>query len=290
MHQRNDMPSLPPFLSLPLLLLAALSLPARAQTVVLSAAWPRTPVGWQSVYSQPARDTLRLDLNGDGQPDVQFSNLAPASGPGNRVTDFSLALLDSAQELAAGADYCPDIPARYQVGDSIQPPRWVSQRNIAPGCPNWLAWTLTGSGGTSTHGLFRDLRPGYVVLRRRVPTGRQYTWLRIVPDTVLPGGSAHYRYLSAYGQQTFSVNGLPSALPAMPLRIYPTATVDYWKLVVPAGGHYELLDALGRVCAHGECRTDETRIAAAGLRPGTYWLHYWQSGAGRPRRVALLRQ
>lgn len=240
---------------------------------------PVVSLNWQSDgrFGVSGTDSLVVDLDGDGSPDLTFIDSHDYSAGQGQPTSlkFSVIVRLTVQVALDSAEY--DSAHRYQVGEPImRAVRWSDDRSTA-----YIAYTIQGNGGTGGRGFFRDGQQGYVVVRKRSSGVWRYWWFNVKGRRY----NDNMSYVNFYGS---SAPVLTAASPAVARpAAFPNPTTAGWHI---AGlGPYRLLDAIGRVQASGTL-TSTTFINAEKLAAGLYLLLVGPLPDGTKTQQRLVRQ
>ncbi|MDO7875398.1 T9SS type A sorting domain-containing protein [Hymenobacter sp. ASUV-10] len=249
------------------------AMPARGQTVHLAGA-AYVAVNWQPVATS---DSIRFDLDQDGISDLTFAdrNYYPTGGSQPTRLLFTMRTLSAGTELATDTsefDSAHRFAALAPIGRGL---RW--QRGST-----YLAYVLTGNGGTGGRGFFRNGVTDYVVVRKQIAGAWKYWWFNISGRS----GSVLSR-VNFYGvsQTALSLANSPSPQ-ADALQVYPNPATTGWQL--SGTGRYEVFDGTGRQVCAGTVPA-ATTISSTGLPVGLYQLYFYPVAGGRIQRV-LVRQ
>ncbi|MDB5236799.1 MAG: hypothetical protein JWR44_3792 [Hymenobacter sp.] len=237
------------------LLLVAFALTAQAQ-VVQSTGAANVPLNWQPAA---ATDSLLVDVSGDGWPDIVFkSTNTPPTGQGMpSFTNFTASLkAGSGMAIAIDANEFDSVH-RFVAGDPIGPGLlWQNGGG-------YLAYTVTGNGGTGGRGFFRFNADGFIVIRKNVGSQMRYWWFYIGPRSA-PGAEWVLYYAG-----TSMALAATAAVPAAPLLAFPNPSADHLTLSRPAT--YQLFDSQGRLLRSSPT-TPVSVIEVGGLPSGSYQL------------------
>ena len=209
-------------------LLLLLGLPSYSQVIRSGSA--NVPVSWRPAALE---DSLLVDVDGDKMPDVVFKTTTISSNGPSQPSSFRFtagAARGSNAEVAIdAAEY--DSAHRFIVGDSIGP-GLLWQRG-----GGYLAYTITGNGGTGGRGFFRS-QEGFLAIRKRVGDQMRYWWFYLGTRS---GNSDWVSYFAG----TTVVLGRPITAALPPISAFPNPAATIVNLSQPA--HYELFDTRGQL-------------------------------------------
>ncbi|MET4076097.1 T9SS type A sorting domain-containing protein [Hymenobacter sp. UYCo722] len=205
---------------------------AHAQ-VVQPAGSVNVPVNW---HPMAAADSVLVDVDGDAVPDVRFknTNTSPTGQGMPSFTNFVAGTTARSSAEIAIDDNEFDSAHRFAAGDAIGPGlRW--QRGST-----YLAYIVTGNGGTGGRGFFRNNADGFVTIGKAVGNQMRYWWFYIGPRAA--PGSEWVVYYS--GSSVALAAGTPGP-PAAAIQAFPNPTTSH--LALSGAAAYQLFDCQGRL-------------------------------------------
>ena len=237
---------------------------------VIQSGGATTPVSWRPAA---VTDSLRIDVDGDAAPDLVFKTTATTPSGSGQPSFFWFTVYvarGSRAEMAIDANEFDSVH-RFASGDAIGPGLlWQNG--------GYLAYTVTGNGGTGGRGFFRS-NDGFIAIRKQVGNQMRYWWFYLGTRAAGTDWVGYYA-----GTAVALANHLATGTP--PVLAYPNPAVTAVALSRPVA--YELFDSRGALVSTSLDKP-VTKIALEALPAGLYLLQT-HSASGSVFRQKLVKQ